>query len=101
MFSFHALTVCGRMQRTVTGEKSWAKSFTDQLRNAIRYDKEMHSLWPEFEVVCGEIINVIIPRLLDPLQSDGLQLKPALIHGGFWENIALDRSTKEIIVFDP
>ena len=52
--------------------------------------------------MCGEIINVIIPRLLDPLQSDGLQLKPALIHGGFWENnIALDRSTKEIIVFDP
>jgi len=31
MFGFSVPTVCGRMERTVTWEKSWAKSFTNQI----------------------------------------------------------------------
>jgi len=102
MFGFPVPTVCGRMQRTVTWEKSWAKSFAHQLRDVIRYDKEKHGPWLEFQATCDEIINVVVPRLLGALQAGGRELKPALIHGDFWEkNIGLDRNTKEIIVFDP
>ena len=100
-FGFPVPTVCGRMQRTVTWEDSWAKSFTHQLRDVMRYDMEKHGPWPEFEEVCEEIVNVVVPRLLGVLQTDGRTLKPALVHGDFWEkNIALDRNTKDIIVFD-
>jgi hypothetical protein len=100
-FGFPVPTVCGRMQRTLTWEFSWAVSFTHQLRDVIHYDKQMHGEWPEFAAVCEEIINVVVPRLLGVLQEDGRTLWPALIHGDFWEkNIALDRVTKEIVVFD-
>lgn len=102
MFGFPVATACGRMQRTVTWEKSWAKSFAYQLKNVMQYDMEKHGPWPEFEAVCDEIINVVVPRLLNPLQEDGRELRPALVHGDFWEkNIALDHDTKEIVVFDP
>jgi protein-ribulosamine 3-kinase len=102
MFGFPVPTVCGRMQRTVTWEKSWTKSFTHQLKDVIKYDLERHGPWPEFEAACEELITVVVPKLLDPLQAEGRELNPALIHGDFWEkNIALDRNTKEIIIFDP
>jgi protein-ribulosamine 3-kinase len=102
MFGFPVPTVCGRMKRTVTWEKSWTKSFTHQLKDVIRYDAEKHGSWPEFEAAIEELINVVVPRLLDPLQANGRDLKPSLIHGDFWEkNIALDRNTGEIVVFDP
>ncbi len=40
MFGFPVPTVCGIMERTVTWEKSWAKSFTHQLKDVIKYDNE-------------------------------------------------------------
>ncbi|KAL8776507.1 MAG: hypothetical protein Q9213_008248 [Squamulea squamosa] len=40
MFGFPISTVCGKLERTVTWEKSWAKSFTHQLKDVIKYDNE-------------------------------------------------------------
>ena len=40
MFGFHVPTVIGKMERTVTWERSWAASITHQLKDVIRYDNE-------------------------------------------------------------
>jgi protein-ribulosamine 3-kinase len=62
----------------------------------------MHGEWPESTAICEESINIVVSWLLGALQREGRTLRPALIHGEFWEkNIALDRGTKEIIIFDP
>ena len=102
MFGFPITTVCGRMERTVTWEKSWAKSFTHQLEDVIRYDNETNGPWPEYDAACRQLINVIIPRLLGILQSDGREITPALIHGDLWErNVGIDKETRDPVVFDP
>ena len=102
MFGFPVPTVIGVMERTVTWEMSWAKSFTHQLKDVIKYDKETSGAWPEFETACEQLIEVVIPRLLGALQSDGRDITPSLIHGDLWErNIGIDMESGETVVFDP
>ncbi|KAH8802638.1 Fructosamine kinase-domain-containing protein [Xylogone sp. PMI_703] len=102
MFGFPVTTVCGRMARTVTWEKSWAKCFSNLLLDVIKYDNEANDPWPEYDAACKQLIDAVIPRLLGALQSDGREITPALIHGDLWErNIGIDMETGETIVFDP
>lgn len=102
MFGYPVPTVCGIMERTVTWEKSWAASFTHQLEDVIRYDNKTNGPWPEYDDACKQLINVVIPRLLGALQSDGRSITPTLIHGDLWErNVGIDMETGNTIVFDP
>ncbi|KAI8630208.1 Fructosamine kinase-domain-containing protein [Xylariaceae sp. FL1651] len=102
MFGYPVPTVIGRMQRTVTWEKSWAASFTYQLKDVIGYDNETNGPWPELEAACNQLIDKVIPRLLGALQSEGREIVPSLIHGDLWErNVGIDMETGETILFDP
>lgn len=102
MFGYPVPTVCGKMERTVTWEESWAKSFTNQLLDVIKYDNETNGPWPEYDSACKQLIDVVIPRLLGALQSDGMSIKPTLIHGDLWEqNVGLDMETGDMVLFDP
>ena len=102
MFGFPVPTVLGKFERTVTWEKSWAKAFARQLEDEIRYDNETNGPWPEYDAVCKQLVDVVIPKLLGNLQSEGREIKPALIHGDFWENnVGIDMETGKTILFDP
>ncbi|KAI1480224.1 Fructosamine kinase-domain-containing protein [Daldinia eschscholtzii] len=102
MFGYPVPTVCGKMERTVTWEKSWAMSFTHQLKDVIKYDNDTNGPWPEYDAACKQLIDVVIPRLLGALQSDGREITPALIHGDLWErNVGTDMDTGETVLFDP
>ena len=102
MFGFNVPTVIGIMERTVTWEQSWARSFTHQLKDVIRYDNETNGPWPEYDAACRQLIDVVIPRLLGVLQADGREITPALVHGDLWEqNVGTDMETGQTIVFDP
>ena len=102
LFGFPVTTVCGVMERTVTWEESWAKSFTHQLQDVIRYDNETNGSWPQYDAACKQLIDVVIPRLLGVLQSEGRSIKPSLIHGDLWErNIGQDMQSGDNVVFDP
>ena len=101
MFGFHVPTAFGKFERTVTWETSWAKSFTNVLKDVIKYDNETNGLWPEYDIACNQLIEVVIPRLLGALQSDGRDIIPTLIHGDLWErNIGIDMETGENVLFD-
>ncbi|KAL8672954.1 MAG: hypothetical protein Q9224_007544 [Gallowayella concinna] len=102
MFGFPIPTVCGKMERTVIWEQSWAKSFTHQLKDVIRYDNATNGPWLEYDAACQQLIDVVIPRLLGVLQAEGREITTALIHGDLWErNIGIDRETGQTILFDP
>ncbi|KAI6080720.1 Fructosamine kinase-domain-containing protein [Hypoxylon rubiginosum] len=102
MFGFHVPTACGKMERTVTWEESWAKSFTHQLKDVIKYDNQTNRRWPEYDAACKQLIDVVIPRLLGALQSDGRKITPSLIHGDLWENnVRTYTETGEAVLFDP
>lgn len=102
LFGYSVPMVIRIMERTVNWEASWAKSFTSQLQDVIRYDNEANGQWPALDAACRQLIDMVIPRLLGVLQSQGRQIAPALVHGDLWErNIGIDIVTGETIIFDP
>lgn len=45
----------------------------------------------KFDTLCDLILEKVIPRLLNPLQEHGRDLKPSLVHGDCWDgNTAMD-----------
>ncbi|KAK6063190.1 hypothetical protein SCUP515_12630 [Seiridium cupressi] len=102
LFGYHVPTAIGILERTVVWEQSWAKSFTHQLKDAVRWDNETNGPWPEYDDACQQLFDVVIPRLLGVLQSDGRTITPVLIHGDLWErNVGIDMETGDTVLFDP
>jgi protein-ribulosamine 3-kinase len=101
-FGFHITTYHAKLpQITDCWEESWAVLYRKQLAQMIKLDEEKHGEWPEFKVVCNLVLEKVIPRLLEPLQSEGRTIKPCLVHGDLWdENTATDMENGEPFVFD-
>jgi fructosamine-3-kinase len=103
-FGFHITTCHAKLpQVTDIWEESWSVLYQKQLAHMVRLDEEKHAddVWPELQHVCRLTIEKVIPRLLEPLQSDGRSIKPCLVHGDLWdENTATDVDTGEPFIFD-
>jgi len=101
-FGFH-ITTCHARLRQITDcwEDSWAVLYRKQLAHMIQLDEKKHGEWPEFKLVCQLVLDKVIPRLLEPLQSGGRNIKSCLVHGDLWdENTATDMATGEPFIFD-
>jgi fructosamine-3-kinase len=101
-FGFH-ITTCHATLPQITDcwEESWAVLYRKQLAHMIKLDEEKHGEWPEFKIVCQLVLDKVVPRLLEPLQSGGRSIKPCLVHGDLWdENTATDDANGEPFVFD-
>jgi hypothetical protein len=59
-------------------EDLWSILYQKQLAYMTKLDEEEHDAWSEFQLVCRLTIEKVIPRLLEPLQSDGRSTKPCL-----------------------
>lgn len=67
----------------------------------VKLDTEKNGDWAEFLRVSNLVLDKVIPRLLEPLQSEGRSIKPCLVHGDLWdENAATDGLTGEPFIFD-
>lgn len=102
-FGFHMTTCTGNItQITDCWEASWEVLYRKQLAHVMKLDEEKNGEWPEFQRISSLVLDIVIPRLLRPLQSDGRNIKPCLVHGDLWdENSATDMNTGEPFVFDP
>ncbi|KAM7185625.1 Fructosamine kinase domain containing protein [Rhypophila sp. PSN 637] len=101
-FGFHITTYHATLpQLTDTWESSWS-ALLCQLSQMISQAKRSPSSWPQNFFELGSlIVEKVVPRLLDPLQSEGQSIKPCLVHGDLWdENTALNTSTDEPFIFD-
>ena len=75
--------------------------FQKQFGHMVKLDLEKNGYWPEFTILTDLTLSKVIPRLLEPLQSNGRSIKPCLIHGDLWdENTATDMNIGEPFVFD-
>lgn len=99
-FGFHIRTCHAKIAQAVdTWEDSWCALYSKHLGHIVSLAKPILS-WPEFDIVCKLTLEIVVPRLLLPLQSNGHVLKPCLIHGDCWDgNTGMDR-TGEAFVFD-
>lgn len=101
-FGFHMRTLAGPIVQHNDGwSDSWEEIFSNLLGDLLDLDGEKNPPWPEFEHIKVLIKTIVIPRLLRPLQSDGRNIKPCLVHGDLWDgNTATDMKTGEPFVFD-
>jgi protein-ribulosamine 3-kinase len=101
-FGFHTTTCHAKLhQLTDLWEDSWETCYRKQLAHMFDLDRERLPRWPEFRAVADLVLDVCVPTLLHPLQSDGRTIKPCLVHGNIWdENTATDVETGEPFVFD-
>lgn len=100
-FGFHITTCHGPNWQNTEWESSWCVYFTRLLRQFFYREIEQNGPWPEYEAAFEELVEVVIPQLLEPLQSEGRFLKPCLVHGDLWEeNTGTDLVTGESVVFD-
>jgi fructosamine-3-kinase len=102
-FGFHVTTCHAKIPQVLScWEDSWAVLYRKQMARMIKLDEETNGAWPEFKAVSQLLVEKVIPRLLEPLQSDGRSIKPCLIHGDLWdENTATNPATGEPFIFDP
>ncbi len=101
-FGFHTTTCHAKLtQVTDCWEDSWRVLFQKQMARMVQLDQEKHNVWPELQALCNLTLERVIPRLLDPLQFEGRNIKPRLVYGGLWvENTATDMSTGVLFIFD-
>ena len=100
-FGFHIGTCHARIRQAVDSwDDSWCVLFSKHLGHIIQLAEPILN-WPEFGAVCKLTLEKVVPRLLLPLQSDGRNIKPCLVHGDCWDgNTAMDARTGEAFVFD-
>ncbi|KAL6810212.1 Fructosamine kinase domain-containing protein [Trichoderma camerunense] len=100
-FGFHTKTCDGDRAHVVDWQDSWAVFYRNLFLDVCELDIKRNGPWPEYERAIQQIAWKIIPRLLEPLQSDGRQIKPCIIHGDLWEgNMGIKRNTGEMTIFD-
>ena len=101
-FGFHTTTCDGKLAHTVDWEDSWAVFFRKLLLGVCKLELEANGPWPELELATNQVLNKVIPRLLDNLEEhEGVKIKPCLIHGDLWEgNMGIRKDTKETLLFD-
>ncbi|KAI0393533.1 fructosamine kinase [Xylariaceae sp. FL0594] len=100
-FGFDVVTCNGATPQTVDWEDSWEVFFSRGLRHMLELDLKVNGPQPELVTAITPVFDVVIPRLLPPLQQGPRQIRPSLVHGDmWWGNSALNRKTGMPVVFD-
>lgn len=84
-FGFHVTTCQGSTPQFVDWEENWTVFLTSLLQSVLDLHSKTIGIWNGLNRLAERLISVVIPRLLDPLSTDGRSLKPSLIHGDLWE----------------
>ena len=85
MFGFHISTCNGWIPQLNNWEESWTRFFQKGFIYLLEMDDKNScphgSILDKYR---DKFLNVVIPRLLLPLETDGNSIKPCLIHGDLW-----------------
>jgi protein-ribulosamine 3-kinase len=101
MFGFEVTTFAGEIPHAQGWEANWTVFFTRLLKLCLEADEKVNGHWHELKLASDQILSVVIPRLLDPLQQGPDPIKPVLIHGDLWSgNIGTDEETGKLVFFD-
>lgn len=101
MFGFWVRNCQGKFLQENEWDPSWAKFFTKLLVAFFKLDIAKNGTWPEYQQAFDKVVCHVIPKLFKPLQSNGRNLKPSLVHGDLWHgNAATNHETGNPVVFD-
>lgn len=100
-FGFPLVTHGGNKPQNFPMSKSWEKCFSKGMEQIFDQEEEVQGPDEELAVLRKGFFELIIPRLLRPLETEGRTLTPRLVHGDLWDgNASVDLNTGEIRIFD-
>jgi protein-ribulosamine 3-kinase len=100
-FGFDVTTFAGEVPHAKGWEPNWTVFFTRLLELCLEADEKTNGYWHELKLASNQILSIVVPRLLDPLQQGSDPIKPVLIHGDLWSgNIGTDEETGKLVFFD-
>ncbi len=80
---------------------SWEAFFTVSMERLMLVIEEAQGPDLELKDLLEQVIDLVIPRLLRPLETGGRQIVPRLIHGNLYSgNVSVEVSTGVPILYD-
>ena len=100
-FGFHCTTYNGNLAQDNTWTDTWEEYYKNNIVRMLRLEEEARGPSEELKELSEQLLEKVIPRLLRPLETGPITLKPCLIHGDLWYgNTATKLDTGEPITFD-
>ncbi|KAL8952404.1 MAG: hypothetical protein Q9222_001681 [Ikaeria aurantiellina] len=100
-YGFHITTHLAYVDNDNSWSSSWEEWYARALKRMLAEEEKSHGPDEELKVLTTAMFEKVIPRLLRPLESDGRQIQPCLIHSDLWPgNVKPDAVTDEPIIFD-
>ncbi|KAF8420850.1 Fructosamine/Ketosamine-3-kinase [Tirmania nivea] len=86
MYGFHITTCNGWIPQLNTWEQSWTTFFRKGFIYLLDMDHKncLHPRPDGMDEHLGVFLNIVIPRLLLPLETGGNSIQPSLVHGDLW-----------------
>ncbi|KAI9172631.1 putative oryzin precursor [Paramyrothecium foliicola] len=102
-FGFGCVTYNGNLPQNNTWSDSWEEFFSNSLRQVLKVREERAGPHAKLDRLIPLLFEMVIPRLLRPLESGDQAIKPSLVHGDLWcGNVGIvDNNSGEGIVYDP
>uniref|UniRef100_A0A0B7JUM7 protein-ribulosamine 3-kinase n=1 Tax=Bionectria ochroleuca TaxID=29856 RepID=A0A0B7JUM7_BIOOC len=101
-FGFHVPTFYGCRKVDNTWCETWEEFFSRELRSSISFAQAVLQHNEELEGLAKTLFDLVVPRLLRPLETGGRSIKPQLVFGDLWdENVQVDHRTRAAALFDP
>lgn len=100
-YGFPVPTNQGALIMPNTWRRSWERLFSDMMQHLFAWEKDMHGENKEMTELSKALLEKVIPRLLRPLETEGRDIKPRVVHGDLWDgNTSTDGATDKPIIFD-
>ncbi|KAI9695528.1 MAG: hypothetical protein M1820_008541 [Bogoriella megaspora] len=100
-FGFPVVTCNGTVQQHTEWNSSWEAFYIESLKKAFKLEEDVHGFSPEISEMLPDLFEKVCPRLLRPLETEGRNLRPCLIHGDLWDgNVAVHAKTGRPYIFD-
>ncbi|KAI0023099.1 Fructosamine kinase-domain-containing protein [Xylariomycetidae sp. FL0641] len=82
---------------------SWAAFFARTLRDTLDRERAVHGPHAALDRrLRPRLLDVVVPRLLRPLETGGRRVRPVLLHGDLWHgNVGVAEATGEPVLYDP
>ncbi|KAK0703475.1 Fructosamine/Ketosamine-3-kinase [Lasiosphaeria miniovina] len=104
-FGFHCATYNGDLPQDNAWCDSWEAFYASGLRHVLHEREKRAGPEARLDALLPALFAKVIPRLLRPLESNGRNIKPSLVHGDLWCGnagvVVNRRGSQDCIVYDP
>jgi fructosamine-3-kinase len=101
MFGFHVTRYNGTLERDNAWTDSCERFYALGTVRTLALEKSARGPNLEPKKLSKELLDMVIPRLLRPLETQGRKVKPSPLHGDLWVgNVANNKSTGKPMIFD-